>query len=172
MSSSFQVRPAVEHDLPTIAALNVTAFSDSPYEQALWPPHLRVKPGTEDQEEFTLNRMRKALKSPTTHLIVAVDTTPSGEKFAGYAEWIAPEPESLVHDVGGRSAKPNAAVTVPSGLDLQANKQGSSEISKLLGGEDCRNAFHGKDQRKMWSKCVCRSRTSAVVHPLYVLGYS
>lgn len=171
MSSSFQVRPAVEHDLPKIANLNVTAFSDSPYEQALWPPHLRQRPGTEDKEDWSLRRMRNAFGSSRTHLVVAVEVTPNGEMFAGYAEWIAPERESVLHSVEGGNTKPKAAGTPPIGLDVQAMKQGNIEINKLLGGEDCTKAFQGKDQEKMWSKFASASKTSVVVVSGFFLTY-
>jgi hypothetical protein len=150
MSSPVQLRSAEQRDLATVAALKVAAFQYSPYQQAVWPVHLRQNPGTADQVEWTLTQMQRALHQPRIRLIVAVDTTSHQARLAGYAEWILPWPETVAQSDGGHGSEGPEAP--PKGLDLSAMKTGSEEINKLLRGKNCIEAFRGRDRERMWSE--------------------
>ncbi|KAK2589411.1 hypothetical protein QQS21_012915 [Conoideocrella luteorostrata] len=131
-----------------MAAIKTAAFQDSPMDTALWPPHLRQKPGLEDRVDWGLACMREALSKPMVHFVVAVDATPAGDVVAGYAEWISPKTEPKKQ--GGQERK-QQRLPLPISLDEDAMKKGNEEIRTLLGAEECKEAFRGRELEKMWT---------------------
>lgn len=138
-----------------MAAITAGSFAEYPFSKAMYPEHLRVKPGVEDQVEWTIDRTRKGLEDPSTHHLVSTDADAEGrEIITGAAEWCAPKaddveapkksPEEQAKDVEERLAK------LPSFIDRETVLKGREEISQLL--KESEPAFEGKSKSKMWSE--------------------
>lgn len=153
--AAITIRKACEDDVPTISAMTIQAFQDSPYHQALYPESLRVKPGLEDRVEQEATKVRKGLTSPSVHHIVAVEAALDGsEAIVGCAEWNGPLPASQTQETRTPEDKAVAAkgrlAAMPSFVDKEALVRAQEEITALLVSPDYKAAFQGRRQQDMW----------------------
>ncbi|KAK5996823.1 hypothetical protein PT974_02168 [Cladobotryum mycophilum] len=138
----FRLRQARDEDVPAMAALDVSAFLDSPMHKAMFPEHLRIKPGIQDQVEWNMTRMRKG--------------GPGGEIIVGSAEWSAPAEDDAVAQQEDEKPTEEMADDIatrldglPSCLDKGAVIEAATEVMELL--EQSQEAFRGKNRNKMWT---------------------
>ncbi|KAK0766300.1 hypothetical protein N5P37_000021 [Trichoderma harzianum] len=156
---SLRLRPARDEDVPAMAALEVAAFLDSPMHKAMFPKRLRTKPGTQDQLEWNISRMRKGLADPNLHYLVVLTEAPEeGEIIVGCAEWSAPagdEYESGDNEEEGKSEEEKAKdmelrlARLPPFLDKGALLDANDEVMELI--EKSKDAFQGENRHKMWT---------------------
>lgn len=142
-----------------MAAIEVEAFRESLYTKALFPEHLRTKPGTQDQLDWRGTRMKRGIQDPATHYIVATVQDESGtDAIAGFAEWVAPttgEVEAQPQPVQEKTPEERAQAhqkmlaALPVFMDKDAIVRCDDEISQLI--KAAKPLFEGKKLSDMWS---------------------
>lgn len=158
---SLRLRRARDEDVPAMAALDVTAFLDSPMHKAMFPKRLRIKPGIQDQLEWNISRMRKGLADPNLHyLVVLADAPEEGEIIVGCAEWSAPAADGCgaaeFEEEEGKTAEERAKdmelrlARLPPFLDKGALLDANDEVTELI--EKSKEAFKGENRHNMWSE--------------------
>lgn len=164
----FRLREAESEDIPAMAALDVSAFLDSPMHKAMFPEHLRVKPGVQDQVDWNMSRMISGFADPRTHFTVVTTKRPEGGYIiVGCAEWRSPIPasergnavlekekekeeEAEKSDEEKELDLEQRLARLPSCLDKKAVLAANDEIQQLL--VDSKDCFKGKERSEMWSK--------------------
>ncbi|KYK57015.1 hypothetical protein DCS_04022 [Drechmeria coniospora] len=127
----FRIRDARRSDVEAMAAIEVQSFHASPYHRVLFPGHLRIRPGLQDQLDWYGKRAANAFGQRRTRYIVAVAEEGEPEKDAtvvAFAEWVAPALDA----VAGPPSKPAAKTVVPACIDLEAAARCDSEIAELM----------------------------------------
>ncbi|RAL09784.1 GNAT family N-acetyltransferase [Aspergillus homomorphus CBS 101889] len=78
----YTIRPATEHDVPSLTQIIIQAFARTPFWENLFPE------GTTDPRPLKTARTLSKLLDPTTHVLVAEH--PSTGRIVGYARWTLP----------------------------------------------------------------------------------
>ena len=152
-----QLRPARDADVPTMAAIEVEGFHQGSYSQAMFPEHLRTKPGTQDQLEWRASRFKKGMANAATHYIVATVEDESGsEAIAGFAEWVAPRTgDAVAQPVQEKTpeereeARQRGLAALPVFMDRDAILRADEEINQLM--KVAMPLFGDKKLGDMWS---------------------
>lgn len=145
MQRPVSVRYARKGELQTMAQLSVTAFRHSGrrVNAALFPEHLRTKPGDTDEVEFTFKNLWRTFESRNRHYVVAVDEQ---DAIMGWAEWTSGEDPVVA--MTPEEKKTTEVARLPESLDLDAAKRLGREAEELsaklieaLGEEGYRNSW-------------------------------
>ncbi|KOS22473.1 hypothetical protein ESCO_002086 [Escovopsis weberi] len=154
--SLFRVRRARDVDVPAMAALEVSAFLDSPMHKAMFPERLRIKPGIQDQVEWNTTRMRRGLADPgLTFLVVAYRRPGEGEIIVGSAEWAAPVDDEAARREARKGVAEKAGDIerrlngLPPCLDKGVVVEAATEVMKLL--ERSQEAYREKNRHRTWT---------------------
>ncbi|KAJ6442204.1 CAMK protein kinase [Purpureocillium lavendulum] len=154
MEAQFAIRRARADDVETITRLKVESFSQSPYQQAIFPEHLRIKPGLQDQIDWYSSRMQQSFLEPCNRYVVAVIADETGkETIAGFAKWVAPKDESHTHPAPPQedmsAAQDGLARQLPAYLDQKAAERCDRDIGRMM--EAAMPLFGGKKLADMWT---------------------
>ncbi|OAQ93751.1 acetyltransferase (GNAT) family domain-containing protein [Purpureocillium lilacinum] len=150
----FTVRRAREDDIPTIVTIKTESFSDSPYQKAIFPDHLRIKPGLQDQLDHYGPRMKRSAQDPCNYYVVAVVLDESGnEVIAGFAKWVAPNDGRRAQPAqsqAGTAGTDEATVKrTPECLDTAAAERSDGEIAQMM--KAAMPLFGDKKLSDMWT---------------------
>lgn len=97
--SKIHLRPATPADLPRMINILIASFAPGPWSRALFPSHLRTRPGDADETDWRLRVTAAQLNSPGHRHILAVvnsqtlsssSSTPLQEEqtILGWAHWV------------------------------------------------------------------------------------
>lgn len=142
MSSPLQVRKAHPSEIPIITQLQINAFRGRALNDALFPEHLRVSPGDQDELAHRIRGLERVFANPNRHHLVCVD---ENDIIMGYAEWSSGEDPIWEVTEEERAAR---LARAPKSLDLEAAERIGREAAVLertlktaLGDEGFRNAW-------------------------------
>jgi hypothetical protein len=158
-ASSLTIRDAKPEDVPRMAIINV---SERAMHRAMYPELLRVKPGKEDQVDFSMSRLHKGLERPSTRHIVVAEVLPDGSQLVvGCAEWLEPSYEAdpdktreVMSLEAGEKERAARLAKLPSCIDHDVVASANKEVANLLESQDCKDAFKGRKRSDMWSMMV------------------
>ncbi|POS77111.1 hypothetical protein DHEL01_v204488 [Diaporthe helianthi] len=130
MTTPTTIRRATRADLPLMARMLVDAFAPGPWGRFLFPGHLRVTPGDEDEVAWRQHTLAEGLDSPARDTVLACQGQGDGE-IVGWSQWI--DLAALTKGSGGGGLNPEemkvktddrdsglARGPNPPGLDLDA----------------------------------------------------
>ncbi|CEJ79995.1 hypothetical protein VHEMI00203 [[Torrubiella] hemipterigena] len=151
---SISVRLATIDDLEAIVDIDVAAYLDTPFRNAMFPASKSVKPGTEDQKEFLREQIRPAIQSTARRWIVAVDHGAEGlgERVVGCAQWTPPRKRDALTLENADKAKDTdqkSSPNIPAYVDMGAVQAANAEIENLM--TNGTSAFQDKDRADMWT---------------------
>lgn len=154
---SISVRLATIDDLDAIVEIDVTAYLNTPFRNAMFPASKRVKPGTEDQKDFLKEQVRLAIQSTTRRWIVAVKhgTEGTGESVIGCAQWTPPrkrDSATLENTDKTKDTDQKSSPNIPAYIDMDAVQAANAEIENLM--INGTTGFQEKDRADMWSKSL------------------
>lgn len=145
-NSTLRIREATEDDLPAMTRISIEAFRGRHMNEAMFPEHLRVRPGDADRYDVILSRRRARLGRPNVHNLVVVNDTPEGEVVVASAEWQS-VPEPVVPELTPEARAARDA-GFPASLDREAIAVLESESALL--DQTIRDALGEEGYENSW----------------------
>lgn len=183
MAPKLRIRNAVASDVPQMTRLSIAAFRGRPMNDAMFPEHLRQRPGDIDREEVIGSRFLASLGKPGRHVILVVEEDDEEDGAAELAEG-EEDGRGRVLATAQWDAVPGPLVQAPEekakalgGLPASFDKESLKEIERegLLLDQTIRDAMGQEEYDNSWCKlthsAICYNAGHGLSFTFNFIGY-